>query len=146
MNTIKIKKLPNFPAGFELNYATEFSSGIDLIWIDDILAIQVDERLTIKTGIVIELPKGFEAQIRPRSGLARDKGITVLNTPATIDNDFRGEIEIVLINLGSRSVVFEKGDRIAQMVIVPVERMVIVYSDTLSETKRGKNGFGSTGR
>ncbi|MFN3813811.1 MAG: dUTP diphosphatase [Aquificaceae bacterium] len=128
------------------SYATDLSSGIDLISAaeGDIL-IKPMERVLVPTGIVIELPEGFEAQIRPRSGLALKHGITVLNSPGTIDADYRGEIKIILINLGQEEFVIKRGDRIAQMVISPVTRVSLCEAKELSKTPRSSKGFGSTG-
>jgi dUTP pyrophosphatase len=103
------------------------------------------ERVLVSTGISIELPEGYEAQVRPRSGLSLKKGITVLNSPGTIDADYRGEIKVILINLSDKEVVIEKGERIAQMVISKVERANVVEVSSLSSTKRQEGGFGSTG-
>jgi dUTP pyrophosphatase len=103
------------------------------------------ERAAIPTGIALEIPPGYEGQMRPRSGLAKNKGVAVLNSPGTIDSDYRGEIHIILINLGKECVTIHHGDRIAQLVFSPVQNAVISVTDTLSETKRGGKGFGSTG-
>jgi dUTP pyrophosphatase len=103
------------------------------------------ERALVSTGIAIELPEGYEAQIRPRSGLALKKGVTVLNSPGTIDHDYRGEIKVILINLSDKEVVIEKGERIAQMVIAPVLKVEVVEVKELSNTQRQDGGFGSTG-
>lgn len=126
-------------------YATEYASGMDLVCADEVVIIRPLERATISTGIAIELPEGYEAQIRPRSGLALNKGITVLNAPGTIDRDYRGEIKVILINLSDKEVIINKGDRIAQMVISPVLRVDIEEVNELSKTKRQEGGFGSTG-
>jgi dUTP pyrophosphatase len=103
------------------------------------------ERGIIKTGLFIELPMGYEAQVRPRSGLAAKKGITVLNAPGTIDADYRGEIGVILVNLSNETFTIEDGERVAQLVIAKHERAEWVEVETLSETKRGEGGFGSTG-
>ena len=103
-------------------------------------------RVRIPTGLALEIPAGFEAQIRPRSGLAARNGVTVLNSPGTIDSDYRGELQIILINLGSDDFTVADGDRIAQMVIAPVSRALIEETAVLSETERGSGGFGSTGK
>jgi len=102
-------------------------------------------RARIPTGLYLEIPLGYEAQVRPRSGLAIHSGITVLNTPGTIDSDYRGELGVILINLGSGPFTVKSGDRIAQMVISPVVRVTICEAEFLSETERGTGGFGSTG-
>jgi dUTP pyrophosphatase len=126
-------------------YATELATGLDLVCADDIVVIRPLERVLVSTGISIELPEGYEAQVRPRSGLSLKKGITVLNSPGTIDADYRGEIKVILINLSDKEVVIEKGERIAQMVISKVERANVVEVSSLSSTKRQEGGFGSTG-
>jgi dUTP pyrophosphatase len=103
-------------------------------------------RRLIPTGLAIELPEGFEAQVRPRSGLALKQGVTCLNSPGTIDADYRGEVQVLLANLSTAEVVIRKGDRIAQLIVSPVSRAVWVELEALSETARGVGGFGSTGR
>ena len=103
-------------------------------------------RARVPTGLRIEIPEGFEGQVRPRSGLAVKFGITVLNSPGTIDSDYRGDLEIILINLGAETFTVKNGDRIAQLVIAPVSRVTIMETDTLSVTGRGSGGFGSTGK
>ncbi|MDR1239783.1 MAG: dUTP diphosphatase [Treponema sp.] len=102
-------------------------------------------RAKIPTGLFLEIPPGFEAQIRPRSGLAARQGLTILNSPGTIDSDYRGELEILLINLGAEPVTVQNGDRIAQLVLSPVSRAAVVEAEFLSPTGRGSGGFGSTG-
>ena len=127
-------------------YETGKSAGMDLrACIQENIIIKSGERKLVKTGIAIALPENFEAQIRPRSGLALKNGITVLNTPGTIDADYRGEIGVILINLGTDDFVIERGMRIAQMVISPIVQAELIEVDELDETKRGKGGFGSTG-
>ena len=126
-------------------YATSGASGLDLFCVDDVVVIRPLERALVSTGIAIELPEGYEAQIRPRSGLALKKGVTVLNSPGTIDHDYRGEIKVILINLSDKEVVIEKGERIAQMVIAPVLKVEVVEVKELSNTQRQDGGFGSTG-
>tara|TARA_X000000368_G_scaffold129927_1_gene102137 strand:+ start:1377 stop:1817 length:441 start_codon:yes stop_codon:yes gene_type:complete len=127
-------------------YETNGSSGMDLAAniVDDI-NIDPGKTAIIPTGLALSIPKGFEVQIRPRSGLAAKKKISVLNTPGTIDSDYRGEIKVILINLGEESFKIEKGLRIAQMVVCPVVQAQIQEVEHLSETERGKGGFGSTG-
>ena len=128
------------------SYETNNSAGMDLrACISENIIIKPSERKLIKTGIAIALPENFEAQIRPRSGLALKNGITVLNTPGTIDADYRGEIGVILINLGNEDFVVERGMRIAQMIISPIVQADLIEVEELSETKRGKGGFGSTG-
>jgi len=127
-------------------YATAGSAGMDLsAAVDSDVTIAPGKREILPTGLSIELPEGFEAQVRPRSGLAAKNGITVLNTPGTVDSDYRGEIKVVLINLGDAPFVVSRGMRIAQMIIARHERAVLVESEALSETARGAGGHGSTG-
>ncbi len=127
-------------------YETAGSSGMDLAANNEVsIIIAPNKSAIVPTGISISIPKGFEAQIRPRSGLAAKKNITVLNTPGTIDSDYTGEIKIILINLGKESFKVEKGLRIAQMVICPVTQVVLEEVESLEKTDRGTGGFGSTG-
>tara|TARA_B100001769_G_scaffold244718_1_gene214023 strand:+ start:53 stop:493 length:441 start_codon:yes stop_codon:yes gene_type:complete len=127
-------------------YETSGSSGMDLAAnIDANINIDPGETAIIPTGLALSIPKGFEVQIRPRSGLAAKQKISVLNTPGTIDADYRGEIKVILINLGQVSFKVEKGLRIAQMVVCPIVQAQLKEVDDLSETDRGKGGFGSTG-
>jgi dUTP pyrophosphatase len=129
------------------NYETIASAGMDLrANIEQAITLKPLERGIIRTGLFIELPIGFEAQVRPRSGLAAKFGVTVLNSPGTIDADYRGEIAIILINLSDKDFVIENGERIAQMIIAKHERVVWQEVTELSETDRGAGGFGSTGR
>ena len=128
-------------------YATELSAGMDLrANISEPIVLKPLERRLIPTGIFIALPKGFEAQIRPRSGLALKKGITVLNTPGTIDADYRGEICAIIVNLSADDFVIEDGERICQMVITRHETAELIEVDTLDKTERGEGGFGHTGK
>ena len=127
-------------------YATAQSAGMDLrANIDEPITLHPLERRLIPTGLHIALPAGYEAQVRPRSGLALKKGITVLNTPGTIDADYRGEIGVILINLSQEDFVIEDGERIAQMVIARHEQGELIAVDVLDETERGEGGFGHTG-
>lgn len=127
-------------------YETTKSAGMDLrACITENITIRPGERKLVKTGIAIALPENYEAQVRPRSGLALKNGITVLNTPGTIDADYRGEIGVILINLGNEDFTIERGMRIAQMVISPMVQAEMIEVEELDETKRGKGGFGSTG-
>tara|TARA_Y100000768_G_scaffold361141_1_gene318962 strand:+ start:205 stop:645 length:441 start_codon:yes stop_codon:yes gene_type:complete len=127
-------------------YETEGSSGMDLSAnIESTININPGKKEIIPTGIAIAVPEGFEVQIRPRSGLAAKHNITVLNTPGTIDADYRGELKVILINLGNEAFKIEKGFRIAQMVLSPVVKAEIKEVKDLSDTERGKGGFGSTG-
>ena len=125
-------------------YKTEGSAGMDLTCSED-FALEPLERKLIGTGIRIALPLGYEAQIRPRSGLALKHGVTMVNSPGTIDSDYRGEVRLIMVNLSQQSVAFKKGERVAQMVICPVSRAVLEVADDLDETVRGHGGFGSTG-
>ncbi len=127
-------------------YATSQSAGMDLrANIDSPIVLQPMERCLVPTGLYIALPEGYEAQVRPRSGLAYKHGITVLNAPGTIDADYRGEIGVLLINLSSESFTINDGERIAQMVIARYEQATFEPVDTLDETERGKGGYGHTG-
>lgn len=128
------------------HYETVASAGMDLrANITESIVLQPMERKIIPTGLYLELPIGIEAQVRPRSGLAAKKGITVLNAPGTIDADYRGEVGVILINLSTTSFTVENGERIAQLVIAKHERAEWIEVETLSETDRGEGGFGSTG-
>ena len=128
------------------SYSTEFSAGMDLrANIDEAITLKPLERTLVKTGLYISLPKGTEAQIRPRSGLAFKKGITVLNTPGTIDADYRGEIGIILVNLSNEDFIINDGERICQMVIAKHESIVWENVEVLDDTVRGAGGFGHTG-
>jgi len=128
-------------------YETEGSSGMDLAAnINQIVEIPPGESAIIPTGFSISIPKNYEIQIRPRSGLAAKNQITVLNTPGTIDADYRGELKVILINLGNKKFKVENGLRIAQMVLCPVIKASLQEAEELEETKRGSGGFGSTGR
>ena len=127
-------------------YETSGSSGMDLAaYIDSNININPGQIAIIPTGLALSIPKGFEVQIRPRSGLAAKQKISVLNTPGTIDADYRGEIKVILINLGPEPFKVEKGLRIAQMIVCPIVQAQLKEVDDLSETDRGKGGFGSTG-
>ncbi len=144
MTEILIKKLSkniSLP-----KYATDGSSGMDLAAdIDSEIEIAPGKTVIIPTGLAVSVPKNFEIQIRPRSGLAAKKQITVLNTPGTIDSDYRGELKVILINLSDKIFKIEKGLRIAQIVLCPVIKAKFKEVDSLEETKRGSGGFGSTG-
>ena len=128
-------------------YESDGAAGLDLrADIEEPIPLAVGARALIPTGLVVQLPNGYEAQIRPRSGLALRHGITLLNSPGTIDSDYRGEIHVLLVNLGSDGFAVERGDRIAQMVVAPVSRVRWRESDSLGSTRRGEGGFGHTGR
>ena len=128
------------------HYSTIASAGMDLrANIDESITLKPLGRTIVKTGIFIELPLGYEAQVRPRSGLAFKKGVTVLNSPGTVDADYRGEVGVILVNLSSQEFIIENGERIAQMVIAKHEQANWIEVDILDETERGSGGFGSTG-
>lgn len=141
-----------FPHAQDLHlpqYQSDGAAGMDLVAAlpegQDIV-LNPGERALIPTGLAIELPRGYEAQVRPRSGLALKDGVTVLNSPGTIDADYRGEIGVILINFGQSPFLVRRGARIAQLVVSPVERAAFIKSDVLAESARGAKGFGSTGR
>jgi dUTP pyrophosphatase len=130
-------------------YETDGSAGMDLraaVPDDAPMILRPGDREMVPTGLAIALPHGFEAQVRPRSGLAAKHGVTCLNTPGTIDSDYRGEVKVILINLGSEDFTIRRGERIAQMVIAPVVQAGWDLTESLDETARGAGGFGSTGR
>ncbi|MDR2910530.1 MAG: dUTP diphosphatase [Bacteroidales bacterium] len=132
----------NLPA-----YSTEMSAGMDVrAYLNEPILIKPLERKLIPTGLYIEIPKGFEVQIRPRSGLALNKGITVLNTPGTIDSDYRGEIGVILVNISKEDFIVENGERICQMIVATHETVEWNLVEKLSETERGAGGFGHTGK
>ena len=148
MNSIKVL-ITRCPQNTDLplpTYATAQSAGMDLAAAVDAAVLLVPGASTvIPTGLAISLPAGYEAQVRPRSGIAAKNGITVLNTPGTIDADYRGELKVILINHGAEDFLVERGMRIAQMVIAPVAQVQVTEVDTLLQTDRGTGGFGSTG-
>lgn len=145
---VKVMQLPH-GKGLELPaYESEHAAGMDLraaIGEGDDIVLAPGERAMVPTGLAIALPVGFEAQVRPRSGLAAKQGVTVLNSPGTVDADYRGEVKVILINHGTEPVTITRGMRIAQMLFAPVTRGVFAVVDTLDETARGSGGFGSTG-
>ncbi|MDR1376681.1 MAG: dUTP diphosphatase, partial [Synergistaceae bacterium] len=126
-------------------YATSASAGVDLRSVER-RVLQPGERALVSTGVSIALPLGYEAQVRPRSGLALNHGITLPNSPGTIDADYRGEIKVILLNLGDAPFAIEPGDRIAQMIVAPVSQVAWTEADVLDETERSTGGFGSTGK
>ena len=127
-------------------YESAGASGMDLkALLNEPVCIPPLSRARIPTGLFFEIPEGFEGQVRPRSGLASKWGVTVLNAPGTIDQDYRGEVSVILINLGTEPFTIQDGDRIAQLVFAPVTKAVLVAADALSPTERGEGGFGSTG-
>ena len=140
-------KIRNESANPLPQYATHGSSGLDLrASLDAPLTLQPMERTLVPTGLFMEIPHGYEAQVRPRSGLAAKHGITCLNTPGTIDSDYRGEIKIILINLSTEAHIIEPGDRVAQMVFQKVEKVEWAEVSLLTESQRNEGGFGSTGK
>jgi len=145
---IRVQRLPH-ASGLPLpSYQTEHAAGLDLLAALPAgapLMLAPGARALVPTGLAIALPPGFEAQVRPRSGLAVKSGLTVLNSPGTIDSDYRGEVQVLLINLGDAPVLLHRGMRIAQMVIAPVQRAVLTEVPSLDPTTRGSGGFGSTG-
>ncbi len=134
-------------SGFFPRYESKYAAGADLqAAVEEDLVLKPGQRELIPTGLRIELPEGFEAQIRPRSGLAVKEGITIVNAPGTIDSDYRGEIKILLINLGHFDYTVKRGDRIAQLVICPVITANFIIQESINETLRGRGGFGSMGK
>ena len=146
MVSVVVKRLPH-NADLPLpEYESVAASGMDLpAAIESDLIIKPGERQLVPTGLAIALPDGYEAQIRPRSGLALRKGVTILNTPGTIDSDYRGEVKVILVNFSNCNFKIQRGMRIAQMVIAPVLQVSLMDVDVLPETNRGDDGFGSTG-
>ena len=127
-------------------YETTGSAGMDLrAQLQEPVMLKPLQRALIPTGLYLELPDGYEAQVRPRSGLALKKGVTVLNSPGTIDSDYRGEIKVIMINLSNETTIINTGERIAQMIIAKYEKAVLKEVDTINETERGEGGFGHTG-
>ena len=146
MVKILVKKINYKHKGLP-KYETVGSSGLDLIAnIDKEIILKPNERTLVPTGLSVAIPENYEIQVRPRSGLAAKNGISVLNTPGTVDADYRGEIKVILINLSLENFKIEPGQRIAQMVLCPVVKAELVEVDTLPESVRGSAGFGSTGR
>ena len=144
--TLKVTRVGQRGPPLDLpRYETEGSAGMDLR-ADEAFSLAPGERRLVPTGLAMEIPPGHEGQVRPRSGLAVRHGIGIVNAPGTIDSDYRGEVKVVLVNLGQEPAAFARGDRIAQLVIAPVTRATIVVVDDLSATERGAGGFGSTGR
>jgi dUTP pyrophosphatase len=147
--TVRVAPLPHFEGLALPAYETADAAGMDLraaVPDDQPMTLKPGERAMVPTGLTIALPAGHEAQVRPRSGLAAKHGVTCLNSPGTIDADYRGEVKVILINLGQEPFVIKRGERIAQMVIAPVTRAELSVVAELDETKRGVGGFGSTGR
>ncbi len=143
METVKIPTALSRDAKVP-EYATDHSAGVDLRCAEDVVLAPM-ERKRVATGLRVAIPHGYEGQVRPRSGLALKLGLSMVNAPGTIDSDYRGEIGVILINLGQDEVRLAAGERIAQMVVCPVARAVFETVDTLDDTQRGEGGFGSTG-
>ncbi len=140
---VKIVNTSTFPLPA---YATSGSAGLDLrAVLETPVTLKPLERAMLPTGLYIELPEGYEAQVRPRSGLAAKRGLTCLNSPGTIDSDYRGQIHVILVNLSNETQIIENGERVAQIVIARYEQIAWQAVETLSETERGTDGFGSTG-
>jgi dUTP pyrophosphatase len=141
---VRVKRLPHFE-GLELPaYATEGAAGMDVLAAEDV-TLAPGARHAVATGLAVAIPHGFEIQVRPRSGLALKHGVTVPNTPGTIDSDYRGELKVIMINHGTQPFDIRRGDRIAQLVLAPVLQATWLKVDELDETLRGEGGFGSTG-
>ncbi|VAV96160.1 Deoxyuridine 5'-triphosphate nucleotidohydrolase [hydrothermal vent metagenome] len=141
---IAVKRLPDAGDLPLPEYETVGSAGMD-VRAAEVTKIGPGERGLVGTGFAFAIPVGYEVQVRPRSGLALKKGITVLNTPGTIDSDYRGEIKVILANLGKEDFIVERGDRIAQIIVAPVQRATMIEVSQLDDTSRGSGGFGSTG-
>ncbi|WP_137135861.1 dUTP diphosphatase [Rhizobium sp. FKY42] len=143
---LKLVRLPH-AEGLDLPaYETAGAAGMDIrAAVSEPLVLQPGARVLVPTGFIFEIPQGFEIQIRPRSGLALKHGVTCLNTPGTIDSDYRGEVKVLLINLGQEDFTIDRGMRIAQLVFAPVVQVKVQETDTFNETARGAGGFGSTG-
>jgi dUTP pyrophosphatase len=141
---VLVKRLPHFE-GLELpEYATAGAAGMDVLAAEDV-TLAPGARHAVATGLAVAIPPGYEIQVRPRSGLALKHGITVPNTPGTIDSDYRGELKVILINHGAEEFAVRRGDRVAQLVLAPVTRASWLKVDELDDTARGEGGFGSTG-
>ncbi|MDR2019388.1 MAG: dUTP diphosphatase [Treponema sp.] len=146
MGPVEVRIVKKNPRARIPRYESAGAAGADIrACLEEPVLIAPMQRVRLSTGLVLEIPRGYEAQVRPRSGLADRAGLAVLNSPGTIDSDYRGELEIILINLGSRPFTVNDGDRIAQMVIAPVMQAVMTEGASVSETDRGSGGFGSTG-
>ena len=144
MIDIELQRLPHGKGLPAPGYATEGAAGLDVVAAED-LVLAPGQRHAVMTGFAIAIPVGYEVQVRPRSGLALKHGITCLNTPGTIDSDYRGEVKVILANLSDAPFPIRRGDRIAQLVPAPVLRAALIEVDALDDTERGSGGFGSTG-
>jgi len=143
---LKVTRVGGRGAPLDLpRYETEHAAGLDLR-ADEAVALAPGERALVPTGLSLEIPPGYEGQVRPRSGLAARHGVTLLNAPGTVDADYRGEVKVILVNHGQEAVRFERGERVAQLVIAPVARATLEVAEALGDTGRGAGGFGSTGR
>lgn len=141
---VRVKRLPN-GAGLPIpNYASKGAAGMDICAAESV-TLRIGKRIAIATGFAFAIPEGYEVQVRPRSGLALKNGVTCLNTPGTIDSDYRGEVKVILANLGEDDFQITKGDRIAQIVVAPVQHAKMVEVEEIEGTLRGSGGFGSTG-
>ena len=145
MIEIQLQHLPHGEGLPTPSYATDGAAGLDVVSAED-LTLAPGQRHAVATGFAIAIPEGYEVQVRPRSGLALKHGITCLNTPGTIDHDYRGEVKVILANLGSEPFEVRRGERIAQLVPAPVQKAEFVVVDNLTATTRGAGGFGSTGQ
>jgi dUTP pyrophosphatase len=146
VNEVLVKVVKNNPRAALPQYESRGAAGMDLCaFLNADVSIPPLGRVKVPTGLKIEIPEGYEAQVRPRSGLALKKGLTVLNSPGTIDSDYRGDLDIILINLGSEAIIIKDGERIAQLVVAPVCQATLAEVKELTETQRGGGGFGSTG-
>ena len=144
--TIRLQPLAHFDGLDFPAYATDGAAGMDVqAAIQEDIILAPGQRMAVPTGLAMAIPPGFEVQVRPRSGLALRHGLTVANAPGTIDSDYRGEVKVILVNLGQEGVAVTRGMRIAQLVVAPVSRAALVISDSLDSTDRGSGGFGSTG-
>lgn len=147
MTALRIRRLPHGEGLSPPAYQSAGAAGLDLVAaVDAPLTLAPLARALVPTGLSIALPAGHEGQVRPRSGLAARHGVTVLNAPGTVDEDYRGEVMVALVNLGSEDFTVRRGDRIAQLVVAPVTRVAVVEVAVLDDTERGAGGFGSTGR
>jgi dUTP pyrophosphatase len=146
--TVRVRRVRAHPDPLPLpRYETELAAGLDLrADIDGERVLKPLERLAVPTGLAVALPPGYEGQVRPRSGLALRHGITLLNAPGTVDADYRGEVQVLLVNLSGEPFTLRRGDRVAQLVVAPVSPVALHEVEVLDETPRGVNGFGSTGR
>ncbi|MBZ0271932.1 dUTP diphosphatase [bacterium] len=143
---IRVMRIEGAPRAELPHYATHGAAGMDVrAALTEPLTLAAGERFAVPTGLVFEVPHGFEVQVRPRSGLALRHGLTCINAPGTIDSDYRGEVKILLANLGNEPVTINHGDRVAQLIVAPVSRAQLVEVESLTETARGEGGFGHTG-